>query len=636
MKRDVFSIDFETFYSTDISLKIMPTWNYTFHPEAVPYLMAIHNDNYQWVGDPKDFRDWDLLKGADLWAHNAHFDGLVWKRLERDGILPSAVEKSVTFYDTADMVAYLRLPRSLDRACAVVVPELKLEKAWRDKAKGKTVSDMKAEGWWPDMVKYGAGDAVGCTLLRNKLADQWPEPERRLSRINRESCWKGLQIDVDLTSRNKVVLDEFLWNVEKDIPWEWDRKAGETPLRVTEIRAACRKAGITCPASFAKDSLDALEWEDTYAGQYPWVRGIRFWRRAGFIRHKLYQLLNGMDEHGVYHYDLRYCGADTGRYAAGTGRREDFNRFSVHGMPKSPIYVDPKNVRFHDGALGAPKGEGADGYVRIDVRHSIRARDGHSFVIWDFAQIEPRLMHWVVGNTALLKKIKERGISVYQAEAEESYGWKGVDLKKENPQMYFYIKTEYLGGQYQMSGERLFLRAEQFGIPLKKEQAFQIIQDLRSKNPGFPALWHRLNTLIKICAVRNEDFSLELPSGRVLTYYSPKNRRKDEPSNDGYNQFETVAQFLKGDSYYKVYGGVLTNNLIQGTGRDVLCAKVLDLDDTEFHAPLWTIHDEGVNEIHDSLIPKVPELKEIVERDVPWLKGLPLASEIVVSKHYVK
>ena len=78
------SIDFESTYSKEISLKVMPTWAYVHHPEVDIYLLSVAGpDGFVWVGRPRDF-DWSLLEDQIVVAHNMGFDGLVLRRLENE------------------------------------------------------------------------------------------------------------------------------------------------------------------------------------------------------------------------------------------------------------------------------------------------------------------------------------------------------------------------------------------------------------------------------------------------------------------------------------------------------------------------------------------------------------------------
>lgn len=594
------AIDFETVYTEDVSVRIMPTVNYCLHPVAVPYLVAVYNEEFQYTGEPEQF-NWDVLKDHTLIMHNAHFDGVVLKRLHREGKIPAWV-LDLPIVDTADMSSYLRHPRALGDLVSVLFPDVKLEKAIRTKAKGKTARDVQGEGWWQDMVKYGGEDAEYTYKVWQQLSDRWPLHERKLSKMNRDSCWKGIHIDINLAHQYLEQLNSELSKLERSIPWDWsDHK---TPASPKMIRQQCREDGIECPASFAEKSPECAMWEEKHAEKYPWVRCLRDWKKRNFLRSRIKQLVDGVDENNIYHYDLKYCGADSGRYSAGFGDGGS-NRFSVHNMPRIPSFG-------------------------IDIRKLLIAREGHSLMIWDLAQIEPRLVHWLTGNTELLTRIRETGVSVYQAEAETCYNRTWKNLKKEDPELYSFIKAQYLGCQYQCSGGKFQLLAKTMaGMDLTEAQAKKIVDDFRSNNPKVPCLWYKLQEQVKVAASKNENLTIVLPSDRSLVYF---NVRK--------GPFGFEAQFTRGSKlYYKIYGGHLTNNLIQGAGRDVFCENMLRLSDTEFGTPLWHAHDEGINEVPDEIAndpKKQKELERLVTTSPAWGEDLPLGTEIVVSKHYLK
>jgi hypothetical protein len=219
---------------------------------------------------------------------------------------------------------------------------------------------------------------------------------------------------------------------------------------------------------------------------------------------------------------------------------------------------------------------------------------------------------------------------VYQAEAETCYKRTWKNLKKEDPELYSFIKAQYLGCQYQCSGSKFKMLAKTMaGMDLTDEQALKIVSDFRSNNPRVPKLWKKLQDQVIIAASKKEDLTIVLPSGRELTYFDVRK-----------GPFGFEAQFNKGGKlHYKIYGGHLTNNLIQGAGRDVFCENMLRLSDTEFGSPLWHAHDEGINEVPEEIAKdekKQKELERLVTQSPAWGADLPLGTEVVVSKHYLK
>jgi hypothetical protein len=592
---DAVAIDFETYYDDEVSLVAIPTWRYSFHPKTVPHTVSVFGNGVKFVGPPEQF-NWGLLEGRDLIAHNAHFDGLVWKRLVKDKVIPTEL-KTGRWFDTADMVSYLRLRRALGQVVKTQYG-VDLDKGVRTRMKGKTREQMTAEGWREDLDKYALEDAEYTFRLFQDLGPQWPENERRISELNREACWRGVRIDLNAAHKARSHLATVLGTMEQDIPWEFEK----TALLHKQIREQARKDGIPCvPSSFAKDSEEFTAWSEEYGPKFAWVRALNGYNRARWMLTKVDTLLNGVDERGIYHYDMKYFGSDTGRFSAGS-ERGDSGRFSMHGLPRIESF-------------------------EVDLRGLLIPREGHKFVIYDFSQIEPRLVHWVTGNRALLRKIEAENMSVYQAEAEVcGYGtWKS--LKKEDPKLYSFVKAQYLGGQYQCSAAKFRLLAKkQAGMALSEQEAVDIIHRFRSNNPGIPALWRRFQNLISNSAYSKQDLDITLPSGRVLRYY----RVHGDSREGGFK-----AEFRKDDTPYHIYGGLLTNNVIQGTGRDVLCEAILRLDKSEFGAPLWHVHDEGINEVPEDKADPA-KVKEIVIDRPSWAKSLPIDSEVVVADKYLK
>lgn len=589
------AIDFETYYDDEVSLTAIPTWRYSFHPKATPHTVSVFGDGVKFVGPPETF-DWSLLEGRDLLAHNAHFDGLVLKRLVKDGVVPSTL-KTGRLLDTADMVSYLRLRRALGDVVQTQYG-VTLTKEVRSRMKGKTREQMTAEGWRTDLDRYALEDAEYTYRLFVDLGDQWPENERRISELNREACWKGVRVNVNEAHKARSHLATVLGTMEQDIPWEWDK----TALLHKKIREQARKDGIeSVPSSFSKDSEEFAAWSEKHGPQFAWIRALNGYNRARWMLTKVDTLLNGVDEKGIYHYDMKYFGSDTGRFSAGSDRG-DGGRFSMHGLPRIESFD-------------------------VDLRGLLIPREGHKFVIYDFAQIEPRLIHWVTGNKALLKKIEDEGMSVYQAEAEVCGYGKYKSLKKEDPKLYSFVKAQYLGGQYQCSaGKFRLLAKKQAGMNLSEKESVEIIQRFRTNNPGIPLLWRKFQSLITSAVFSKQDVGVQLPSGRMLRYFNPRS----DVQEGGFK-----AEFRKGDTPYHIYGGLLTNNVIQGTGRDILCEAILRLDKSEFGAPLWHVHDEGINEVPEDKA-DIAKVKEIVIDRPSWAKSLPIDSEVVVADKYLK
>lgn len=348
---EIYAVDFETFYdkANEYTLSAMSTWNYVYHPKFHAYLVAIVGpDDFLWVGAPEKF-DWTRLAGAQLAMHNAYFDGLVIRRLAADSIIPAFVA-GLPLFDTADMAAYLRVPRNLAGAVRVLYGEV-VAKETRDYMDGKTYADAVAGGREQDLLKYAGTDAVWTRRLCVDQGARWPLREQELSRLNREAGWRGLPCNVPLLETSLTTIQELHQKYLRDIPWteRLDAKGKPfKPLSVIAARQQAREDGIAMPSSVAKTSREANEWEAQYGQSHPWVAAFRHFRRVNTLLKKLENIKSNLRPDGSMAFSLLYCGANTGRPTAGfysDTRDENEEKVNILNLPKEEQYgVNLRNL----------------------------------------------------------------------------------------------------------------------------------------------------------------------------------------------------------------------------------------------------------------------------------------------------
>jgi DNA polymerase bacteriophage-type len=149
--------------------------------------------------------------------------------------------------------------------------------------------------------------------------------------------------------------------------------------------------------------------------------------------------------------------------------------------------------------------------------------------------------------------------------------------------------------------------------------AWKTVMEFRASNPKIKEFWARLEKDAFKCSVT--DYNVELPSGRVLPYFNVK-------SLGGLQ-----VQKTRGDIYYKVWGGFLTENVCQATARDVMRDAIIRLEDAGIWT-LFTVHDEIVCEV-DRDFPK-ERIREIMNITPDWMPGLPLEIEQEETDYYKK
>lgn len=723
---DKYVVDFETYYEDKdaddkgdkCSVTALGNVAYAEHPRFDAYLVSIVGLNpdltrngFEFVGHPKD-APWDVLDGKQWFSHNAAFDMAVYAAVKkRHGLKPEPSR----WDDTAAMAVYFKLPRSLGQAVEQGL-NIKISKAVRSKADSKTVEDMKAEGWWDDMVKYALDDSIYAADLISKFYPDWPQAERDVSYLTCLQANHGLLINKDMLERGIGVLEGVLWGAEQEIPWVADgkkplspnalseqckketyrrRSSWETHRRIeiylngidiseqdfleedgypkrpayikppekfgvraieewiewngasyfsfdpmefkndptrfglalnqhnVDLRAGwlfrcatqyARSKGINVPSidlceidipdeknapkavvppkSLSKDKPYLDEWLEEWGEEFPWVDAMKRWQKANTLLQKLYIFKKRLDSRGRLAYGFKYGAAHTLRWGGDGGT-------NVQALHKDEV-------------------EG------VNLRHMIVAPPGKKLAVWDYDQIEARILLYLAGDEKQLDLIRQ-GLSPYESHAVRTMGWdpdKGK-LKDKNPAMYALAKARVLGLGYQCA-EHSFVRAawSMARVEVNLKEAKTIVNDFRSTNQGIVKLWNRLHADCKIAAMRKQNLDVELPSGRVMTYWNPIVKGK-----------QMLVQLEKGAAHRSLYGGKMTENLVQAVARDVLVDGLLRLHDAGFPW-LFHVHDECIHEVPEDTTAE--EMNAIICQTPDWLEGCPIGASTIFSQHYFK
>jgi len=615
------AVDFETYYDRDYSLKKMDAWSYVHHPKFDGYLMSVFGTTpsgpISWCGHPKDFEGWHHFDHATLLAHNAAFDSLVFQRLQSLGIIPSI--ESPTWRCTASLAVYLSAPRSLKGACKQLLG-IAVDKSQRDKAKGQTGADLFGN---EAMKTYALEDARLCFLLWDKFSHLWPETEQELATLTFEWGQQGVAVDLPRLKESIRTLDLHRFNAVQELPWVEDIDE-DTPLSHRKLAEECRSAGIPCPASLAMDDPDCEAWENKYGSEYAWVDAMRIFRRTNILikRFKtVYSRTNNADLGIRFPYALKYFGAVPGRWSGDAG-------FNVQNMPRGELFD-------------------------VDLRRCFIPSPGNVFIIADLCQIEPRILAWLVDDTAFLDLVRN-GVDIYEAHARSTMGYTDPSpLKEVDPAMRSLAKARTLGLGYGCGSRKFVAVAKNLGgIDITLAEAKQTVQDFRAKNRRITRLWNQLDRAFKRSA--GGDYHIELPSGRELRYMSVSK------SPRGYY----TATTERGGRMRKLYGGLLTENLVQATARDVFAEQLLAIhryltvpqasclpcrttgDPSPDRCPptspaigriVFHVHDEVIVEVPESLADQVrTEILTIMSIPPDWLPGCPIEAEATVNHHYTK
>lgn len=630
------ALDFESLYSKEIGINVQGVWHYLRHPAMDIYMVSVvgigaDSKPISFVGAPKDF-DWRSINGCRWVAHNYAFDGAVIERLRELSVIPADVQPG-DWNCTANLAAWSDLPRNLAGACKEQFGA-DLSKDMRAWMKGKTWADAIEAGKADDMREYALRDSEWCLKLWETLSPSWPEKEQWLSKHTIQRGWEGIHVDVPLAEQYATWLKAVKFDAERQLPWFEPEAPVLSPIKLAK---ACRELGIEPPLSMAEDDEGCEQWELEHGDRIPFIRHMRRWRKANTLLKKLQVMLNRVRPDGTFGFGLKYCGTKaSNRWAGESG-------FNLQNLPREP---------FTD--------ESFDG--EVDLRRCLIPPPGRVWLIPDLSNIEPRILAWLSGNGDFLKGVAKS--SPYQVHAELYMGWKGGNLKKKDPKKYSLSKARTLALGFQAGWNKFIVMIRSLGMnpydflsdpvtstqvesflaylkmcrktaeintfrDLKEEDqrlwvnSYLQVADFRMNNPLLSAertgLWDKLDKMFKRCLKGN--FSIELPNGKTLTWY-------DVSDQGGYS-----ARTIRGDRRQKMYGGYFTNQITQGTAREVFAECIRRVEDAGYRV-VWTVHDELV--IDAALDDKVEDIEALMAVTPDWLEGCPIASEIDRSFYYKK
>jgi DNA polymerase len=180
------------------------------------------------------------------------------------------------------------------------------------------------------------------------------------------------------------------------------------------------------------------------------------------------------------------------------------------------------------------------------------------------------------------------------------------------------------------------------------------VDDYRSTHDRVVALWKATEgavieavrtpgRYIRFGAARNLRFvvvggylCLQLPSGRWLFYAEPHVVDVETPWGTTKPQVQVMAVsgYSKRWEPTKLYGGLLVENIVQATSRDLL-AEAMFRAEAAGYPVVMHVHDELVAEVPEGF-GSVEEFEQLVAALPEWAEGCPIAAEGWRGKRYRK
>ena len=335
----------------------------------------------------------------------------------------------------------------------------------------------------------------------------------------------------------------------------------------------------------------------------------------------------------------------------------------------------------HTGRWSASKGSGLNlqNLKRGSfLRKSIQAPAGYSLVVCDLAQIEPRVLAWMCDYTDLLE-IFASGEDAYAQFGAQMFGIPGLS-KDSHPDLRQSAKSALLGCGYGLGWASFAAQlltgflgapptrydkafAKQLGVGAEFVNEFisyqpylermkdiphtctepeltvhcvsakKIIDKYRDAAQPVKTFWEMCDALIKRSLVEGKPYThkcltfekerIVLPSGLALRY----------PQLSGVADEKGRIQWTYGDDKKKLYGGKLTENIVQAVARCVMTDGMLRIQNK--YPCVLTVHDEVVALVPESEADDAENWVLAQMTMVPkYMPGIPLGAEAGHAKRY--
>ncbi|KKM80852.1 hypothetical protein LCGC14_1335710 [marine sediment metagenome] len=296
------------------------------------------------------------------------------------------------------------------------------------------------------------------------------------------------------------------------------------------------------------------------------------------------------------------------------------------------------------------------------VRNALLAPDGYTLVITDSCQIEARELGWVAGQNDLTKGFAD-GQDIYSTFATTLFGEvvrkpKDGDTPDEARVLTVrrgFGKDAVLGAGYNMGATTFLLRCKQNASlrPLFDSGEYdtefikKLIRTYRRTYAEIPKFWGVIEKSFRwVTKYHNEVMEYHIPGNDTKHYFEPTLRFWRDGS-------DTIIQLPSGRRlFYRhavvtrkkelkyiwgpLYGGMLTENVIQAMCRDLLAGWLLECERVGIPIILHT-YDELVGCVPiDRAEETLEQMIGIMNTGPDWAAGLPLDTEGGISPCFKK
>lgn len=632
------SIDFETRSAVD--LRKTGVYKYAADTSTDIWCMAYKapwsDDVLVWTpGDPIDAQlsAW-ITEGGLLSAWNANFERTIWNTIMVANYQWPRT-KINQWRCTMAQASAMGLPRALGQAAAVLGVEEQKDKTGAAlmlrMARPRKVNADGSYTWWDTKDKVEALVAYCRQDVRTELSvaevlNAMPDSERRLYQLDQRINDRGVKLDVDLVHRVKSLAENASGQIDADIQ-RLTKGAVKAATNGMDLVAWLNSYGINTK-SVDKQTVARLL---TYDRLHPVIREVLILRQNGAKSStaKYNAMLHAANFDGRMRGLLVYHGAATGRWSGRLVQPQNFPR-----PQKKQVELDEIMAKLQVGEDVSEYGAGT--VLASDLlRSMLIAEEGHRLMFADYSAIEARVLAWVAGQSDLVETFRKGG-DVYKDMASAIYN---VDVGCVTDAQRQVGKMAILGCGYGMGGKRFAEQCATMGIKVDEDEAKRIVSVYREKNNMIAQYWRDVEidfveTVKEAGRVRS--VGLPLPSGRSLTYHNPRIIQRETPwgAMRDTAQVDTLNSVTRQWTSQIIWGGLLTENVVQATARDMMAVAMMALE-MKGYPVILSVHDEIICEVPDGH-GTLDEMIEIMTRVPAWADGCPINAEGKEGKRYRK
>jgi len=601
---NILTIDFETYYSTDLGFAKQTTEEYVRDQrfEVIGVSVQVNDGEPVWCsGDHETLcqflSSFDWSNNLAL-AHNAMFDGAILNWVY--GIRPKG------WLDTLSMGRALHGTE--------VGGSLKvLANFYNVGVKGTEVEDAKGlrrqdftDTHLATYGEYCKNDVKLTYSIFLLMSNIFPAAELRLIDLTiRMFTEPTLELDADLLEEHLFTIQstkiKLLAHYDKDDLMSNPKFA--QLLKVHGVEPPMKKSLATGKETYAFAKTDEA-FKALLEHENPVVQALVTARLGtkSTIEETRTERFIGISKRGAMPVPLRY-------YAAHTGRWGGDDKLNLQNLPRGSM-----------------------------LKRAIRAPQGYMMIDSDSSQIEARTLAWLAGQDDLVRAFED-GEDVYKIMASAIYGKKVEEITKDER---FVGKTTILGAGYGMGAQKFQAQLKNFGVVVELDEAKRIIDTYRNTYPKITQLWKDAGTALKailqkqqttlgrdgLLKIEGED-GVRLPNGLYIRYPNLRLYESEE------GKAEIVYDTKKGKQVIpnRIYGGKVVENVCQALARIIIGEQMLIV--AKKYKVVMTVHDAIALIVPEHEVATAVEYVELCMRLRPkWAQELPLNCEAGYGRSY--